>query len=747
MRIAIHRFVIFLAALAAAPAVLAGQSPEDRRELERYRDSLASVSDSASLLSLESRLIALAKGDRDNAMRHLRLGLVAFRLGELGSHSRFDDAAGEFAWATDLQPDWPWAWYGLGLAEDRVGDSEVALVSGLQAMFGKDHLSRAANAYVRSVQADPSFVLGLVELASTALRQRINVKTDLARAALREAAATTASRNPDVLLYRGRVEREVGDIDSALVAFREYLNRGGHRGLGLLELARTQLLDGQPAGYQTYLEGAALDDSLSVAGYRADLALIARDSALAEFDFNKGERRVAFLRRFWGQRDRSALLLDGERLCEHYRRIHYAHQHFQLVSQNRHFDIVERYRSGSNEFDDRGIIYIRHGEPTRRATLIIQGTIGNDPRLNETWEYDRTEGPLVFHFLAREDLQDYKLVESLFDILGFDAAISLQRNWNGSIYAGTANDLVYSRDAISPIYGRLLSSGGSGAQRYMNEERLMGRRSIERGTTTDTYEFSYAQDLGARTGLMAVGGPDQRSTLHVTYAIPGSTLRPVHSERGLLYPIRLRLSALDRTGRPVVTIDTTRVFFARAAVPKDQYLVGALQVPVVPGWIRYRVGLEQGPDNGVMLPPDTMVVGDFSGRHLEISDLILGARSAHLTWRPDDADTVWFNPTQQFSRKETMELYNEIHGILPQSTYKTEVRVFKEGSGKLLGIFGSKKPAIRLAFDDVASGETTPVRRGIALDRLSPGRYWIEVAIKDEVGSSRASRSAFDVTD
>ena len=735
------------AALAASPTILAAQSPEDRRELIRYRDSLSAITDSNALVGLERRLIPAAKEDRDNAMPHLRLGLVAFRLGVLGSQSRYDDAAGEFAWATELQPSWPWSWYGLGLAEDRIGDSQLALVQGLQAMFGKDHLSRAANAYVRSVQADPSFVLGLVELASTALRQRINVKTDLARAALREAAATTASSNPEVLLYRGRVEREVGDIDSALSAFREYLGRGGARGLGLLELARTQLLDGQPAGFRTYLEGAALDDSVSVAGYRADLALIAGDSALAEFDFNHGPRRADLLERFWVQRDRAALLLDGERLCEHYRRIHYARRNYQLVSQNRHFDIVERYHSGSTEFDDRGIIYIRHGEPTRRATYIIQATVGADSRLNETWQYDRAEGDLIFHFLAREDLQDYKLIESLFDVMGFEASMSLLQNWGQSVYAPLANELLYSRDQLSPIYGRLLNSGGSGAQRYMNQERLLGRQSIARGTNGDSYEFAYTRNLPARTQLSAVAGPEERSTLHVTYAIPGSALQPVSSERGLLYPVRLRLSALDRSGRPVVTVDTTRVFFSPEAVPKDQYLVGALQVTVVPGWIRYRLGLEQGPDNGVMLAPDTMTVGDFAGRYLELSDLVLGAHSAHLTWRPPGGDTVWFNPTRLFNGKETMELYYEVHGLRPQATYHTEVRVYKAGSGKFLGVFGGRKPAIRLAFDDMSTGLSTPVRRGIALDRLSPGSYWIEVAIKDDAGSVRASRSAFEVKD
>jgi len=745
--IRLRQTLILAAVIAAAPPALTAQSEEDRNELARYRDSLATVSDSSALLALENRLIPAAKADRDNAMLHLRLGLVAFRLGQLGSQSRYDDAAGEFAWATDLQPAWPWAWYGLGLAEDQIGDSQIALVQGLQAMFGKDHLSRAANAYVRSVQADPSFTLGLVELASTALRQRINVKTELARAALREAAATTAALNPDVLLYRGRVEREVGDIDSALTAFREYLDRGGARGPGLLELARTQLLDGQPSGLKTYLEGAAIDDSASVAEYRADLAIVASDSALAEFDFNRGERRALFLQRFWVQRDRTALLLDGERLCEHYRRIYYARRHYQLVSRNRHFDIVERYRSGSDDFDDRGIIYIRHGEPSRRATYIIHATPDAETRLNETWQYDRSDGTLIFHFLAREDLQDYKLVESVFDILGFEASMSLQRDWDQSPYAALAEELIYSRDALSPVYGRLLNAGGSGAQRYLTQERQMGRASIERGTSTDSYEFAYAKDLRAVTGMYAVGGSDGQSTLHVTYAIPGPALQPVKSERGLLYPVRLRLSALDRAGRPALAIDTTRVFFARAAVTSDQYLVGAMQVPVTPGWIRYRLGLEQGPDNGVMFAPDTMTLGDFSGRHVELSDLVLGARSARLAWRPAEGDTVWFNPTRLFKHTETMELYYEVHGLRPEATYHTEVRVYKQGSGKFLGVFGGRKPAIRLAFDDVATGVATPVRRGIALDRLSAGRYWIEVVVRDEVGSERASRSAFEIKD
>jgi hypothetical protein len=251
----------------------------------------------------------------------------------------------------------------------------------------------------------------------------------------------------------------------------------------------------------------------------------------------------------------------------------------------------------------------------------------------------------------------------------------------------------------------------------------------------------------AVTGLVAFGGDPERSALQVSYAIPGAALQSVSSERGLLYPVRLRLAALDRTGRPVVTVDTTRVFWARSAVPKSEYLVGTMQVPVVPGWIRYRLGLEQGPENGLMLPPDTMTIGDFSGRHLEISDLVLGSRSARLSIRATDGDTVWLNPTQRFRRSEWMELYYEVHGLRPQASYHTEVRVYKQKGGKFLGIFGGRKPVIRLAFDDIAAGAANPVRREIALDRLSAGRYWMEVAVRDEAGSERSSHYPFEVHD
>src|SRR3954465_3058641 len=374
--------IFFVSLLPGIPFSVQAQTPDARVELEHFRDSLAATSDSSGLLVLERRMIDSAKVDRSNGLLHLQLGFLSLRLGDLGGHSHYDDAASEFQWAIDLQPRWPYAWYGMGLAEYGVGDSQISFVTGLKTMLGKDALTRSAVAFAKSAEVDPGFVRGLVDLANTALRQRVNIKLGVALEALRRAGQTAAGADPQVLLARGRVEREVGDGDSALAAFNAYLDHGDNRGLGLLEVARTDFLMGRFDGVTPYFEGAASDDSATVAGYRADLATIASESVLREFDQQRGEQRARYLRRFWSQRDRAELRASGERLREHYRRLFYARKNFQLTTNNRHYDIVERYRSGSRDFDDRGIIYIRHGEPSSRASYAAPGL---EP--NESWRY------------------------------------------------------------------------------------------------------------------------------------------------------------------------------------------------------------------------------------------------------------------------------------------------------------------------------------------------------------------------
>ena len=726
--------------LAAAPA--AAQDPAQRAGLATLRDSLATVTDTVALLKLEAGLIEQAKADRNDAMNHLRLGFVSLRLGEIGGHAHYDDAASEFQWAIDLQPDWPYAWYGMGLAEYGVGDSQVSVVAGLQTMLGRDALSRSAVAFARSAEIDPAFSQGLVELANTALRQRVNIKLGVALDALRRAASTRAAENPEVLLARGRVEREVGDSDSAVAAFRAYGESGANAGLARLELARTLLHAGDPNGIPLYYSGASSDDPRAVEGYRSDIAMLAPDSVLERLDAADGAARADLLRGFWERRDLTSLRTPGERLLEHYRRLFYARSNFALASTNRRYDIVERYRSGSTDFDDRGIIYIRHGEPTDRARFP-----GGDVEPNESWRYARPDGDLLFHFVAREDVQDYKLIESVFDVLGFSTALQLEGDEIDPSGSAVAGRLLDSRANLSPLYGRIQSAGQAGTAQYLREERRQGQQSIEQGTSTDSYELHFARELDARTDVLAVGRDSSGTLVQVTYAIPGSELVPVKIEQGYLYTIRVRFVALDSAERVVASADTTRYFVARQIVPPREHLVGRLSVPAPAGTLDYRLAVQQGSDAGLVLPRDTVRVGGAAD--LGLSDLVLGSRVANLVWRPESGDSVYFNPIGVFANDDEMELYYEVTGLQPGQPYTTklEVKKGKGGGGFLSRLFGGGGAAISLEFEDQATGSVDAKQRVLELERLKPGDYTLELTVTDSEGRTDRRRHRFELVD
>jgi GWxTD domain-containing protein len=732
-----------LALLAVAPR-LSAQTPDQRLQLERFRDSVGTTIDSVGLLALERHMIDKTKADRNNALSHLELGFLSLRLGELGGQSHYEDAASEFQWAIDLKPDWPYSWYGMGLAEYGVGDSQVSFVTGIKTMLGKDALTRSAAAFAKSAEVDPGFDRGLVELANTALRQRVNIKLGVALDALRRAASTPSARHTDVLLARGRVEREVGDGDSALVAFQGYLQEGGSQGLGQLEVARTLFLLGRFDGTGPYYEGAASDDSASIAGYRADLATIAPDSVLREFDQTSGARRAAYLRQFWTERDQSGLHAEGERLREHYRRLFYARKNFQLVSLNRHYDIVERYRSGSRDFDDRGIIYIRHGEPTSRATYAAPGL---EP--NESWRYSRPDGDLIFHFMAREDVQDFKLVESLFDVLGFSNAVVLRGGLGDDRSDPVTQQLLLSREQLAPIYAKLQATGDASTGQFQSEERAVGQESIAVGTTTDSYELRFPDELKVHSEVLAVGRDSTGTQVQIAYAVAGSSLQPVMVTRGYLYSIRVRFAVLDRLGRVAASVDTTRHFVSPAPVPSGEHLVGRINVPVPPGTYTYRLAVQEGEDAGVVLPRDSLRVGRPTSATLALSDLVLGDRATNLYWRRTAEDTVVFNPLRTFRRDQDMELYYEVEGVAAGSKYDVRIAVRKQGKngGLFRKVFGGGSAQLSLKFDETAAFPITATHRSLRLNKLKPGYYTLDVEVEDGQGRRDRRAQGFQVVD
>lgn len=740
VRYARHAVAILIAILAVPFASAPAQSADDRRTVDAFRDSIAPIRDTVSLRRLELAMMGDARQRRDDGVLHLKLGFLSLRLGDLAGRKHYEDAGSEFEWVVQLQPQWPYGWYGLGMAELGVGDSEVALVQGLQTMLGRDALTRSARAFAKSAEVDPEFVAGLVELTNTALRQRINTRLDVALAALRRAAGTPASRHPLVQLARGRVEREIGSLDSASAAINAILTSDPRNSDALLELARIRFGMGRLDGAEPYYRGLGVAGAAATASYRADLATIMPDSLLRRFDVASLAERVVMVRQFWASRDSDELHRPGERLREHYRRLDHAQRNFRLVTRNRQFDIAERYRSMQTEFDDRGVIYIRHGPPTERASH-------SAPQIepNESWRYARDGGDLVFHFVARQDVQDYRLVESLFDVLGFQATVALRDGSDPLNQSALVNDLLRSREGLSPVYSRLIAGGRGSAAQIQTQERALGRRSIALGTTSDSWRLRYDAPLPTRIETVAVGHDSAGPSLQIAYAVQGAGLRPVATARGFAYPVRLRATVMALDGRTVATIDTTRVFVTAAEVPQREHLLGHLTLRVPPGTYTMRTAVETD-RAGMVTTRDTVHVAGVDGPAIGLSDLAIGARNVNLPWLTASRDTAWANPLVAFQRRVPLQLYFEVGGIAAGTVFRTDIALLRPGGGSIVKrIFGGGGAAVRLGFDAAHPGGVATVSRELDLTELKAGNYVLEVVVSTRDGRRAVRRRTLSV--
>ncbi len=770
------RVLLLLAALApATTAAGVAQLPAERARLDSIRADLRSVGDSAVLVARERQRIAVARVERDDPFIHMELGWLSYRLGELtGNRRRYQDAASEFQWAADLRPGWPYAWYHLGLAELATGEAALIVLENIRQAIGQDFLSQAVRSFARAVEADPSFSSAIVDLATTAMRQRIGPRLEIARGALREAALTAAGRDPTVQLWRGRLERRLGAHDTSLAALRAYLALGGDSVVGLIEVARTQAQLGRVDSVRVLYLAATRSpfSAAALAEARRDLRWIAADDELAEYDAQRPDSAGAWLRRFWQGREVADGRRPGERIAEQFRRYQHAVTSYALVSRHRGNDAAFVFRDTSqSEFDDRGVIYLRHGEPSRRARHAAPGI-----ELNETWAYrrDPPDEDLVVHFAAINDVQDFRLVESLLRICtprwnaapetqGFGANQATTVSGRGGGAAadvarlraeGSAADVpgsalgacLQSRQVIGGIYERLGRPGGHTPQAWA-AERQATMRGARQAVGSDSYALRFADDLAPVVSYFTVRGADGRPELHLVFAVPAARMHPVEGEGLLAYMVGLRMLVYDSTRRLVAALDTVRVFRARERFGAGAFLTEQVVLSVPPGALRYTFVVEE---------PHAGTGATVSGRPLEVprlsagfaaSDVVLGREGSGLVWRRPEGP-VALNPLMRFPEDGRMELFYELYGLPQGAEVGTRVRITRRGGRSLLRrVFGGAGGADLSYVTTTDAAGLTRVRQGLDLRGLGAGRYQLELELTDPVSGRQVVRSSpFEIT-
>ena len=366
---------------------------------------------------------------------------------------------------------------------------------------------------------------------------------------------------------------------------------------------------------------------------------------------------------------------------------------------------------------------------------------------NETWLYHQTEGDLIFHFVARKGVQDYKLVESLADALvtGQRAAMALEARRQLS---PVAIGLFASRADLSPLYVRLSDPVGSASMRgVLASERKLGQRSIEIGTASDSYRHAFASPLDVIVSRFVAGDPrNGGGALHIVFAIPAQRLEPVPDSNRVVYPLSFRLYVTDRTGEIAARLDTMRVFAASKPLPDGTYLTGRFAVPIPPGLYAYRLLTEQRSGGaGTIVMGDSVFVDTLTGHRFAISDLVVGRAGSGLVWS-DGSDTVLLNPLDRFPEGGIAELYYEVYGVPPGAVYHTEIRLERHGGRSAFGAVsrlfgGGKRQPVLLEFDAPSGGRVNRVHRQVDLRDAPRGSYSLILRISDPATGTALTRS------
>jgi tetratricopeptide (TPR) repeat protein len=755
--------------------VLAAQQPSDRALLDQFRDSLAHTSDGEALASLEEGLIEVAKRDRDNPLIHLKLGFVALRLGEvLGiSHSRkgtkFDHAASEFEWAAELEPDWPYPWYGLGLAELGMSYLPPTGAETLRQHLGKDHQSNAANAFARAVEADPSYVPALTLLTEVALAQKIKPKHELALGAARRAATSGAQHRPEVHLARARLEREVGSSDSSLVALQAYVATGGDPAIARFESAQALYDLGHDAdGKDAYFDGAGsivTTDARRL--YRSDMEWIADSAELRSYDLEEVGALRAWLTHFWTRRDVAAGRRPGERLAEHRRRQNHALRNYRRIGSLEFLpalydppistilrggelivgqggdtpaagiqqpgevpgqgivDLTLRQGAnpvtvgacGSERVDARGVIYVRHGEPD---DIAFAG--GQNVRPNVSWKYERPgEEPLLFHFMQPFGASDYCLY----------------------VLPDLIPGVLASRAGLSSMFQTL------GSRASIDRAASRGWRDMAEGLTTDSYRQRFSRDLEPVTRAYALSDPtSQGSRLLLAYALPGHRLESVSERESGAYRVNIRALVSTERDSLVTFADSLRMFRYRRELERGQFLIGAEQFALPVGRYHVRLIVAQEAEAAGGSADLAMVdLPDFRRPRLSMSDLVLGREGLGILIF-NGRDSIPVDPLNTYPAGGRVDLYYEVAGIAGGTPYTTEIQLVAIEDGDDEAAVEGRAPDITLSFSEAAEAPFTRVRRRVDLGALQPGQYRLRVRVTDSAsGTSRRQDTTIAVVE
>lgn len=748
------------ALLASAP--LSAQSAADRLALAQgVADSSASSSATTQLIRQGLQLLETGKmqDDRDALFEALR----------------------DFDQARVREPAWPWPRFGLAitkLALDEDGAISRPVLGGQ--LTGESYREGFWRSLKETFARDSMFEPALRFAVSQAAQQRDRIQPEV----ITRAAKRAVRRWPDDTLTHlalGYAYRTALRYADARHEFERYQALGGDSGIASLERARTLAGDSMLAqAVALYHQGVQHLSDSARARYRNDLSWVATRRELGEFDALPGDSVGSWLTRFWQKRDALALRAPGDRLKEHLRRWAYVYRNFRADAPERWSPFVriwgpppglegicarilpdslneimlndDRSRLGDSRdaetvLDHRGIIYMRHGEPAwgmpadqlladtgARISMGMRSSLDSTLTAGSTLTVDQTRRSALWVYWIQGRVRAYYFPP------GTAATPAAPPGMGSALGPMTLSTIPVALApylaALDPIYERaarmyrayndgLPHATGLLCSPLVQPMLIQGEKDLLTAVRTDSYTLLFFRQLDALMQVYAVGSAYRgNARLLITTAIPGTILDSI-AVRGrgeFVWPLHLRITAVDTLSGKVARSDSVRTFARRTPIGPGGYLGFTAELPVNAGhYLTHAAVFDSSLVSGSAAEWGNVVVQPSA---FSISDVVLGAEHGGVRW-DNDGDPFQVNVTGAYRQGEPAPIYYEIYGRTPGRSYHTTISVYERGK--------PKQGRVAIEYSREAERADAHVQLTLDLSRLKPGLHEVSVVIKDEV--------------
>lgn len=651
------------------------------------------------------------------------------------------------------------AHYGLGRTLARGPDALVRLGDGA-GDYGPVPYSLAAIQGPRELRRALELDSTLVDAAAELFRMAAELHHPPIAEAAREATPLVAARlrtAPPLLLGIAGLESYDGDPDSAAALIegaplsrwnareREQAARvlvaTGHPGAALplidglasggrlsgsafyLKAQALLALPGRAEeGAAAYLEGLARADSAGLEPYLEDAEPLLGDR-LADWREEGIDSFKARLRWWWEQSAAlSAVRLD-ERLAEHYRRLAVARRKYPLRSSLGAPDplaVVLDVKYRKFRVDQRGLVYIRQGEPMR--------TFGNTEAggTSEAWLYPRLGGGTdIYYFRWAPGQTDWQMIpvgcavpQSLLETLAawdHELAIARSQCMGGGLGAAEVQKRA--------LQQALRTWPATGDRRHLDDNPVFA---------ADFYA------LRGRTG----------TALTTVVGVEGSSLVPAGSADDPVYSSDAEMIVIDSARRTVERATASDSMKPGHRLTPVETVRQYITTEVAPARSAdYRIAVTDAVSGNSRMAGGPLEIPDFSGDSLMLSGLVIATADSG-NWKRGDV-ALSLVPGRVFTSGARMYVYFEIYNQPVDTAFSVEVtlraRERRGVLGRIAGLFGGERDENTIRYDDIARAADPLLGiqqlRTLGTNDLAPGDYTLTVTITDPATGRSVSRN------